>query len=144
MAADHAPDQPLMREMIEAAILAVTLPGGIDQRQVARLAMHVRCIALAGEIKLFQRQRDFLREPDTNKAAGGDGVAIANEAHRLRGRHDLAFLRIAQIGQSRMRAHGFPPDCFNRMPGIPNFAGGSTFYRQGRFDKRPRLPLMPR
>src|SRR5205807_759072 len=33
VAADDAPDQPLMRKMIEAAMLAVALAGGIDQRQ---------------------------------------------------------------------------------------------------------------
>ena len=38
MAADDASDQPLMREVIEPAILAVALAGGIDQREVRRLA----------------------------------------------------------------------------------------------------------
>ena len=41
MAADDALDQSVMREMIEAAMLAVALPRGIDQRQVARLAVPV-------------------------------------------------------------------------------------------------------
>jgi hypothetical protein len=127
MAADHALDQPLMREMIEAAILAVALSRGIDQRQIARLALRIRRVAFAGEIKLLQRQRDFLREPDADKAAGGDGVAIANQAYGFCRRDDLALLRAAQIGQCRMLAHCVSPEIVsNRMPDFPVFGGCST------------------
>jgi hypothetical protein len=94
-----------MREMIEPAMLAVALPRGIDQRQVARLAVPVRRIALAGEIALFQRHGDFLGKSDADKTAGGNGVPVANEPHRFRGRNNLALLRAAQIGQRRMLTH---------------------------------------
>jgi hypothetical protein len=54
------------------------LPRGIDQRQVARLAVPVRPIALAGEIALFQSEGDFLGKTNADKPAGGDGIAVAN------------------------------------------------------------------
>jgi hypothetical protein len=95
MAADHTLDQALMRQVIKTAVPAVALPGGIDQRQIARLIVAVRRIAFLGELLLLQCQRDFLGEPDSDKSTCGDGVAVANKAHGFRGRDDLAFVRVA-------------------------------------------------
>src|SRR5207248_4637034 len=78
-------------------------------REIARLALRVGRVDFAFEIELFQRQRDFLRETDADETASGDRIAVANETHRFGGRDDLALLRVAQIGQSRMLAHGAPP-----------------------------------
>ena len=100
-----------MGEVIEAAMLAVALAGGIDQRQVRRLALRVGRVAFAGEIKRFERDGDFLGKADADKAAGGDRVAVADEAHRLRRGDDLALFRQAQIGQCRMLAHGCSSLC---------------------------------
>jgi hypothetical protein len=107
--ANDALDQPRMPEMIEAAILTVALAGGIDECQIAGLTLRIRPVALAGEVKLLQRQRDFFRKSDADKTAGGDRVPVANEAHGLRRRDDLALLRVAQIGQGRMLTHCIPP-----------------------------------
>jgi hypothetical protein len=38
MAADHLFHQALVGEVIEPALVAIALPGGIDQREIARLA----------------------------------------------------------------------------------------------------------
>src|SRR5690349_987391 len=70
--ADDAADQALMGKVVEAAMLAVALARGIDQRQVARLALRVGRIALAREIQLLQRDRDLLGKADADEAAGGD------------------------------------------------------------------------
>ena len=37
MSADHPPDQSLVGQMVEPAIPAISLAGGIDQRQIARI-----------------------------------------------------------------------------------------------------------
>src|SRR6266581_1547024 len=99
-----------MGEVIKAAVLSVALPRRVDERQVARFALRVRGIDLGGKIKFLQCQRDFLCEADADKAAGGNGVAIANQAHGFGGRDDLALLRSAQIGQRRVLVHCGPPE----------------------------------
>src|SRR5436305_1595257 len=99
-----------MREMIEALVLAVALARRIDQRQIARLALGIGRIALVGEIELLQRDGDLLGKADADEAAGCHRVAVADQHHRFGRRDDLAFLGIAQIGQSWMMAHGVPPD----------------------------------
>jgi hypothetical protein len=104
MATDHALDQSLMGEMIEAAVLAVALARGIDQGEVARLSLRMGCIAFALEVIGFERDCDLLGKTDTDKAAGGHRVAVANETHGF-GRGDyLAFFRKPQIGQCRVLA----------------------------------------
>src|SRR5262249_47630469 len=107
--ADHPLDQAFMREMVEAAILAVALARGIDQRQVSRLALRVGRLAFAGEIKLLERDRDLLGKADADEAAGCNRVAVADQHDSFGRRDDLALLRVAQIGQSWMLAHGIPP-----------------------------------
>src|SRR5438045_9699713 len=104
MTPDDALDQPFMREMVEAAILAVALPRGIDQSQVARLVLGVGRVAFAGKILLLQRQRDFFRKADADETSCGDSISIPNEAHGFGCRDDLALFRVAQIRQGRMLA----------------------------------------
>jgi hypothetical protein len=86
VAADHARHQALVAEVVEAARLAVALPGRIHQGQVARAAR----AALRLEEALFERDRDALGKADADEAAGGDRVAAADQAHRLARRNDLA------------------------------------------------------
>ncbi len=63
-------------EMIQTALLAVPLPGGVNQSQVAGLAgLHE---------SLFEGDGEFLGETDTHEAAGSQGVATTNQLHRLR------------------------------------------------------------
>lgn len=69
-----------MGEAIEPAIPAVALAGGIDQCQIARLALCIGRLALACEIKLLQRQRDFLCESDADETAGGVTTSTRLEA----------------------------------------------------------------
>ncbi|MET4823486.1 hypothetical protein ABH972_001075 [Bradyrhizobium ottawaense] len=95
MSADHAPDQAFMREMVEAAILAVALARRIDQRQIARLALRIGGIALVGEIELLQRDRDLLGKADADEAAGRDRVAVTDQHDRFGRGDDLALLGIA-------------------------------------------------
>ena len=91
-----AADEALVGEMVEALVLAVALPGGVDERQV-------RAGAPLGEEALLERDRDLLGEADADEAAGRHRVAVADQAHRLRGGDDLALLRRARrYGQRRM------------------------------------------
>jgi hypothetical protein len=70
------------------------LTRGIDQSQVARLVLGVRRLAFAGEIVLLQRLRDFLRKANTDETAGGDSIAVANEAYGFGCRDDFALFRL--------------------------------------------------
>ncbi len=66
--------------MVEAALLAVALARRVDERQVARFGVFERAIVAAGEKALFQRDGDRLGKADADEAAGGDGVAGADQA----------------------------------------------------------------
>src|SRR5262249_45594108 len=126
MTADHAFDQALMGEMVEAAILAVALSGSVDQRQIARLALRVGRLALAREIELLERECDLLGKADADKAAGRDRVAIANEEHGFRRGNDLALFSGAQIGQSRVLTHGAPPFKDRCLPPLSKCGAGCS------------------
>ena len=78
VAADHAPHHALVAKGVEAALLAVALPGRVDQRQVARHA--------AVEEALLQRQRQRLGDAGADEATHSDGRAIGYQRHRLGGR----------------------------------------------------------
>src|SRR6516164_7843985 len=91
MPADYALEHALMREMVEALFLAVALASGIDERQVARLALRVRRFAFACKVTLLQRDCDLLGKPDADKAAGGNGVVVANEQDGFCRCDDLAL-----------------------------------------------------
>ena len=67
MPADRAPDQPVMRQTVQAVILAVAGCRREQQAQVARLA--------GGEKPLFQRHEDRIGRADADKARGRDHVA---------------------------------------------------------------------
>ena len=73
--ADHALDHAAVGKVIEAALLAVALAGGIDEGEVAGLA-HAAFRALQ-EARL-ERDRDRLGKSDADEAAGGDGIAGAH------------------------------------------------------------------
>ena len=81
MSADDAAHQSVMAKVVQSAALAVALPGGIDQRQVARraLAGFLLCLHKAR----LQRHRNLLGKTDADKATGGHRVAVVDQAHRL-------------------------------------------------------------
>jgi multidrug efflux pump subunit AcrA (membrane-fusion protein) len=60
--------------------VAVALAGGVDQGQVARRA--AAGLGLRGQEALLQRHRHALGKADADKAAGGHGVAVVDQAHR--------------------------------------------------------------
>ena len=95
MAADHPPDQPVVSEVVEPALLAVALAGGIHQRQVARMADTVSVAFLTFHEALLQRDGDVLRKSDADEARGGNGVAVANQLDRLAGAHHFAGVAAA-------------------------------------------------
>ena len=85
VAADHAFQQAGVAKVVQPARLAVALAGGVDQRQVARV--------LRRDEALFQRHRHAFGKADADKAAGGHGVAVVNQLHRLGGAADLVLVR---------------------------------------------------
>ena len=95
MAADDALHQAFVAQMVEAPFLAVALAGSINQGQVAGAGV----AAVAGfNEALLQGDGDVLGEADADKAAGGQGVAIADQGHGLAGADHLAAVRGAQRG----------------------------------------------
>jgi hypothetical protein len=69
--------QALVAEVVEAALGAVALTGGVDQAQVARMA--------GGEEAALQRQRQALGKADADETAGGHRVAVLHQGQRLVG-----------------------------------------------------------
>lgn len=77
MPADDATHEARMPEMIEAAVLAVALPCGVDQRQFERQAF--------GEKALLERNGNFFGKSDADETARGNRVSAMDQAHRLSG-----------------------------------------------------------
>ena len=95
--ADHAADKALMPQVVQPALLAVALAGGVDQGQIAG--------ALVADKIVFDGNGDLLREADAHKTARGDGVAVADHLDGLFRRHDLSFLH---PGRRKRGKHGMP------------------------------------
>ena len=87
--ADDARNQAFMPPVVQAARLSITLPGRVDQRQVARLATQLRIGGLRLQKELLQSHCDPLGETDTDEAAGGDRIATANQPRGIAGRDDF-------------------------------------------------------
>jgi len=98
---NHAREHPVVAEMVEPPRLAVALPRGIHQGQVARSAEALGVAALTGEKTLLESDGDVLGKADADEAAGGDRVAVTNQPHRFVGGDDLAGIRSTQ-----RRGHG--------------------------------------
>ena len=84
--ADGALDQPGVREVVEAARFSVALAGGVEQGEVLGPA------GIARKVQGLERDRDLFGEADADEAAGRDRVAAADQADRLGGADDLAFV----------------------------------------------------
>ena len=106
MPTDDPPDQPGMTEVVEAAPLAITLSCGVDQCQVFGCAHTVLLLGL--QKTLLQRHGNGFGKADANKPAGGDGVAIMDQAHRLFGSDDLVTPRVARLMVLDRKMHGLP------------------------------------
>ena len=111
--ADHPRDESLVSEVIEAAFAAVSLPRGIDEREVARAPLRLLARRLLREEVFLDRHGDTFGKADAYEPAGRDGVAIANQTHRLLRRDDfVASLRqlAAQDGMPLIQfAHSLSP-----------------------------------
>ena len=75
--------EALVREMVQSALLAVTLACRIDQRQIARMAGRRGFGVARGDEPLLDGDSDFLSEADADEASGRQRVAIADEFHRV-------------------------------------------------------------
>ena len=83
VAADDSAHEPLVREMVQSALLAVALACRIDQCQIARMARRRGFGVARGNEPLLDRDGDFLGEADADEASGRQRVAIADEFHRV-------------------------------------------------------------
>ena len=105
VAADDARHQPVVAEVVEAALLAVALAGGVDQCQAARRGRFEE----AG----LERHRQVLGETDADEAAGGHRVAVGDQPHGIGGADHLAAMRALPSGHAttslRMLRHVSPP-----------------------------------
>ena len=81
MPADDAPDQPLVREVIDAAALAVPLPGGVDDRQVARAAL--------GQEAPLDGRGQRLRMSGPHEPAHTHGRSVGHASDGLLNRYDF-------------------------------------------------------
>ena len=114
VAADDARHQALAAEVVEAALLAVALPAGVDQRQPARRG--------GVDEAALEHHGQVLGEADADEARGGDGVAVGDQRHRRRGPRHLALAphgddalarRLGGPGAERVRSW--------RSPGVAVF-----------------------
>ena len=118
VAADHASDEPLVAEVVEAAILAVALSGGVDERQAARRALAVRILAGGFDVAFLERDGDVFREADADEAAGGDRVPIANQRDGLTRADDLAVLEGVQRSEELSLVGGRHGSCREPLPAV--------------------------
>jgi hypothetical protein len=78
VAADHSPEQPLVTEMIEPALLPVALASRVNEGQPS---------GRAGVQKApLELEDELVRRAIATIAGGGDGVAVPNQGHRIRDR----------------------------------------------------------
>jgi hypothetical protein len=103
VAANDPTDQTVMAQVVEATLLAIALPGCVDQRQVARAAETMQISLLAFEKALLQGNSNILGKADADEAARSDGVAILDQANSIAGRNDFAGIGSAQRGSHRVR-----------------------------------------
>ncbi len=98
MAADHAPYQPGVAEVVEPAVLAIALAGGVDQCEVARRA--------AIEEALFDRDGEVFGEADADEAGGGQRGAVRDARHGFGCAHDLAagVRHVGRLGHRKLVA----------------------------------------
>src|SRR5262249_23037921 len=105
VAADDLPYQPSVREMIESPLVAIALPGRVDQRKTAWMAWRRGFHVARAEETLLDCDRDLLREADADEAAARQRAAVTDELHRVRRRDDLSLLVALEKRQGGMLDH---------------------------------------
>src|SRR3954454_20182751 len=100
--ANDSSDEAGVPQMIESALLAIPLTGGIDQRQTARLLDARRVGVFRGKVKGFQCHRDFFGKPNADETAGRDRVAGAYQTNRLPRADDLPALQCPKWYEARL------------------------------------------
>ncbi len=93
MTANDAFHQARMTEMIQTPFLSVALPGGIDEREVARLSAGGAGFLFGRQELLLDGNGDPFGKGDAHEASGRHCIAIANQAHGLGGGDDFVPLR---------------------------------------------------
>lgn len=79
--ADHAGDEPLMPEPVEAAVGSVPLPGGEEKGEIARRA--------GLEKPGLERGEEGIGDADSDEARGGQRVGVVDEPGGVGGGDDL-------------------------------------------------------
>src|SRR4029078_9640817 len=109
--ADDALDESAMPEMVEASLLAVALPGRIDERQGPRAAAAGRVVPRVLEEVLLDRDGNVLGEADADEAAGRKRIAAGDQHDRVACADELAILARAErrdhflLGPGRSPGH---------------------------------------
>ena len=106
MATDHPPHQTLMAQVVETSLLAVALTRGIDQGQVAGMTEPLGIVVLTFQKALLQSQGQILWKANADETASGQGIAVADQAHRLPGADHLAGIASVQRGNQGVLGHG--------------------------------------
>ena len=91
MTADNSAHQAFVRKVIEAALLAIALTGGIDEGQISGVAGRRSFGVARSKETLLDRDRDLLGKADADETAGRQCVAVADQLYRVAGRNDLAL-----------------------------------------------------
>jgi hypothetical protein len=94
-----------MAKVVESALLAVTLAGGINQREIARFSGCLRFLVV-GQVEVFERHRDFFGETDAYETACRNGVSVANKANCLFGTDNFPAIARTQRDKRRLVAIG--------------------------------------
>jgi hypothetical protein len=95
MTSDDSPHQAIVSEVVETLLPAISLSRGIHQGETGG--------AGTSEEALFEGDRDFLREANTDEAGGRHGVAVAYETDSIGGGDDLPCIRQAALGGGGQR-----------------------------------------
>ena len=101
MAADHATEHTLVRQMVGAPFDAVTRPAAEEQREILWRA--------GFEKSLFQCEYQFHRHAVTAETGTAQRIAIANDGDRLGGGDDFLFHSGLHRLKSRSDSRISPP-----------------------------------
>ena len=102
--ADDALHQTRLSKMIESAILAVSLPGGIDEGEVPGL-WTVGGLFVPRKIQFLDGDGDLFGETDADEAAGGDRRPLPDQLDRFTGGNQLAVLAVLNDGERLLVLH---------------------------------------
>src|SRR5664279_5330251 len=98
MTANHALDESRMAEVIEPAVLPITLAGRVDEGQVAWAPHAIRVVPGRLHEADLERDGDVLGEADADESRRRERVAATDQRNGLARAHDLAVLEGMQGG----------------------------------------------